>query len=44
MDKDLAPAWQRGTDLSLKGILAEHPPVTDIQSWNDLLKHYGVLA
>ena len=44
VDKDLAPAWQRGTDLSLKGILAEHPPVTDIQSWNDLLKHYGVLA
>ena len=44
VDKDLSPEWQKGTDFSLKAILADCPPVTDIQSWNDLLKHYGVIA
>ncbi len=44
VDKDLSPDWYKGTDLSLKGILGEHPPVTTIESWNILLKHYGVIS
>ena len=44
VDKDLAPEWTKGTDLSLKGILSENPPVTSIESWNQLLKQYGVIA
>ncbi|MHA3892396.1 enoyl-CoA hydratase/isomerase family protein [Acinetobacter sp. GXMZU3951] len=44
VDKDLAPEWDKGTDLSLKGILSANPPVTTIDSWNQLLKQYGVIA
>jgi enoyl-CoA hydratase/carnithine racemase len=44
VDKDLTPAWYEGTDLSLKGILSGHPPITTIESWNNLLKQYGVIA
>ncbi|TCB33035.1 enoyl-CoA hydratase/isomerase family protein [Acinetobacter sp. ANC 4910] len=44
VDKDLAPEWTQGADLSLKGILSANPPVTTIESWNQLLKQYGVLA
>ena len=44
VDKDLSPEWQKGIDFSLKTILAACPPVTTIQSWNDLLKHYGVIS
>ena len=44
VDKDLSPDWYKGADLSLKGILGEYPPVTTIESWNILLKHYGVIS
>ncbi|WP_374530026.1 enoyl-CoA hydratase/isomerase family protein [Acinetobacter sp.] len=44
VDKDLAPEWSAGTDMSLKGILSSNPPVTTIESWNQLLKQYGVIA
>ena len=44
VDKDLAPEWSAGTDMSLKGILCSNPPVTTIESWNQLLKQYGVIA
>lgn len=44
VDKDLAPEWTKGTDLSLKGILSANPPVTTIESWNQLLRQYGVIA
>ncbi|UIJ74680.1 enoyl-CoA hydratase/isomerase family protein [Acinetobacter sp. SH20PTE14] len=43
VDKDLSPEWKKGTDLSLKGILADEPPVTNIDSWNALLRQYGVI-
>ena len=43
VDKDLSPEWKMGTDLSLKGILADNPPVTNIESWNALLKQYAVI-
>jgi enoyl-CoA hydratase/carnithine racemase len=43
VDKDLSPEWQKGTDLSLKGILAANPPITSIESWNNLLKYYAVI-
>ena len=43
VDKDLSPEWKIGTDLSLKGILANDPPVTNIDSWNVLLKQYGII-
>ena len=44
VDKDLAPEWSAGTGMSLKGILSANPPVTTIESWNQLLKQYGVIA
>lgn len=44
VDKDLAPEWSTGTGMSLKGILSANPPVTTIESWNQLLKQYGVIA
>jgi enoyl-CoA hydratase/carnithine racemase len=44
VDKDLAPDWEKGTDMSLKGILGANPPVISNQSWNDLLKQYGVIS
>ena len=43
VDKDLSPAWKKGADMSLKGILSANPPVTNIESWNALLKQYGVI-
>ncbi|MFV5404084.1 enoyl-CoA hydratase/isomerase family protein [Acinetobacter sp. 228] len=43
VDKDLSPEWKKGTDMSLKGILSQNPPVTTIESWNDMLKQYGVI-
>ncbi|WP_349926709.1 enoyl-CoA hydratase/isomerase family protein [Acinetobacter sp. A1-4-2] len=44
VDKDLSPEWIKGNDFSLKTILSDCPPVTNIQSWNDLLKHYGIIS
>ncbi len=44
VDKDLSPEWLKGSELSLKAILSDCPPVTSIQSWNDLLKHYGIIS
>ena len=44
VDKDLSPEWTQGTDFSLKAILSDCPPVTNNESWNNLLKHYGVIG
>jgi hypothetical protein len=44
VDKDLSPEWKTGADASLKGILGSNPPVTSIESWNSLLKQYGVIG
>ena len=44
VDKDLSPEWKKGEDFSLKSILSDYPPVTEIESWNNLLKHYGVIS
>ena len=44
VDKDLSPEWTKGTDFSLKAILSDCPPVTKNESWNNLLKHYGVIG
>lgn len=44
VDKDLSPEWTKGTDFSLKAILSGCPPVTKNESWNNLLKHYGVIG
>ena len=43
VDKDLSPEWYKGADLSLKGILGANPPVTTIDSWNALLRQYGII-
>lgn len=43
VDKDLSPAWLKGQDMSLRAILAEHLPITSIESWNLLLKQYRVI-
>lgn len=44
VDKDLSPEWEKGADLSLKGIFGNNPPVTQIDSWNALLRQYGVIS
>ncbi|MEQ0922393.1 enoyl-CoA hydratase/isomerase family protein [Acinetobacter schindleri] len=44
VDKDLSPEWEKGTDLSLKGIFGNNPPVTQIDSWNALLRQYDVIS
>ncbi|WP_312602974.1 enoyl-CoA hydratase/isomerase family protein [Acinetobacter schindleri] len=44
VDKDLSPEWEKGTDLSLKGIFGNNPPATQIDSWNALLRQYGVIS
>ena len=44
VDKDLSPEWKTIETMSLKGILADCAPVTNIESWNALLKQYGVIA
>lgn len=44
VDKDLSPDWTQGQDLSLRGILSQHLPITTIQSWNDILKQYQVIG
>ncbi|BCZ10585.1 enol-CoA hydratase [Acinetobacter pittii] len=43
VDKDLSPEWKPCDDLSLRGILADCPPVTSIDSWNALLRQHGVI-
>lgn len=44
VDKDLSPKWQYSADdLSLKTLLGNHPPVTHIESWNAILRQYGVI-
>lgn len=43
VDKDLSPEWQRYDELTLKGILGSNPPVTTIESWNEVLKQYNVI-
>ncbi|OTG81986.1 enoyl-CoA hydratase [Acinetobacter sp. ANC 5054] len=44
VDKDLSPAWKKGSEMTLKGILADDPPLTTIESWNALLKQHGVIS
>ena len=44
VDKDLSPEWKPCEDLSLRGILADCPPVTSIDSWNALLRQHGVIT
>ena len=43
VDKDLAPAWQQNGPVQLKTIFADNPPVTSIESWNELLKQYEII-
>ena len=43
VDKDLAPAWQQNGAVQLKTIFADNPPVTSIESWNELLKQYEII-
>ncbi len=43
VDKDLAPAWQTSPDLTLKSIFATSVPTTNIESWNELLRKYGII-
>ncbi len=44
VDKDLSPEWKACEDLTLRGILADDPPITTIDSWNALLRQYGVVS
>ncbi|MDV2469009.1 enoyl-CoA hydratase/isomerase family protein [Acinetobacter chinensis] len=44
VDKDLSPEWKIGTDMSLKGILSDNPPLAENESWMALLKQYGVVS
>jgi enoyl-CoA hydratase/carnithine racemase len=44
VDKDLSPEWKKGADFSLKAILSDCPPIAKNESWNNLLKHYGVIG
>ncbi|MDO4223620.1 MAG: enoyl-CoA hydratase/isomerase family protein [Acinetobacter sp.] len=44
IDKDLSPKWQYSSeDLSLKALLGHQPPITSNESWNQLLRQYGVI-
>lgn len=43
VDKDLSPEWEQAESMTLAGILAKNPPVTTIESWNVLLRQYGVI-
>ena len=43
VDKDLTPEWEATTSMSLSGVLAKNPPITTIDSWNALLRQYGVI-
>ncbi|EPF74308.1 enoyl-CoA hydratase/isomerase family protein [Acinetobacter rudis] len=43
VDKDLSPVWQEVSAMTLPAILSEHPPVTNIESWNELLRQYNVI-
>ena len=43
VDKDLSPEWEEAESMTLKGILSKNPPVTNIESWNALLKQYEII-
>lgn len=43
IDKDLLPVWKKPHTYSLVGILCDNPPITTLDSWNQLLKHYHVI-
>ncbi|WEV47894.1 enoyl-CoA hydratase/isomerase family protein [Acinetobacter sp. ESL0695] len=43
IDKDLNPQWQSIQAYTLKGILSDYPPITTIESWNNLLKQYDII-
>ena len=44
VDKDLSPEWEPTERMTLKGILAKNPPITTVESWNVLLRQYGVIS
>ncbi|WAU75093.1 enoyl-CoA hydratase/isomerase family protein [Acinetobacter sp. TR11] len=44
VDKDLSPEWKAAEKITLKDILSDCAPVTTIDSWNALLRQYGVIA
>ena len=44
VDKDLSPEWKAAEKITLKNILSDCPPVTTIDSWNALLRQYGVIV
>lgn len=43
VDKDLSPEWKTSSDMSLKSILADFPPLTTDESWNELLNYYQII-
>lgn len=43
IDKDLAPIWDKPNNLSLAGILSEKPPITNLNTWNNILRQYHVI-
>ncbi|MDU6056628.1 MAG: enoyl-CoA hydratase/isomerase family protein, partial [Acinetobacter junii] len=44
VDKDLSPEWKSAEKITLKDILSDCPPITTIDSWNALLRQYGVIS
>lgn len=44
VDKDLSPEWKATEKITLKDILSDCPPITTIDSWNVLLRQYGIIA
>lgn len=43
IDKDLKPEWQKFDDYSLKSIFMKQAPITDVESWNELLNRYDII-
>lgn len=43
VDKDLAPEWQHADQINLQAIFSTCPPITNIESWNQLLKQYDII-
>ena len=43
VDKDLLPVWKSPAKLTLTTILGDTPPITHIESWNNILKQYHVI-
>lgn len=44
VDKDLSPNWLVAQqEISLKALLSDNPPITSVESWNELLRKYEVI-